>query len=89
MEDLPPARSEVDRLEAEIEDMHRRRIKAAILELLREHPREIYAAALEIIKQFRDDTDREIGRRIRNIFGVLAVLVLLGLIGIGYYWRHW
>lgn len=84
----PRSNAETERLDAEIEEMHRRRVKAAILELLRENPREIYAAALEIMKQARDDTDREIGRRIRNMFAVVLLLLILGLVGVGYYWRH-
>lgn len=86
MNDEKLTREQSERLEEEIERNARERIKRAILELLKEHPKEIYAAALELIKQLRNETDRQIGLRIRGLFTSLFILAIVGLAALGYWW---
>lgn len=80
--------SEAERLEAEIEHNQRQRIKEAILELLRENPREIYLAARELIAQLRDDADLEIGRKLRRLYTQIAILAVVGLAAVGWWFTH-
>ena len=76
------------RLEAEILAERKRVFKEALLELLKECPEAIYACVLEVMKRLKADSDHRVLRRARHL-RELAVLVLLGMAALTWYWtRH-
>ena len=76
------------RLEAEILAERKRVFKEALLELLKECPEAIYACVLEVMKRLKADSDHRVLHRARHL-RELAVLVLLGMAALTWYWtRH-